>query len=273
MPIIETKDGTTLYVKDWNTSGKRPVVLVHGWPLNADMWEWQAQALAERGHRVIAYDRRGFGRSSQPFDGYDYDTFAADLDTVLQKLDVKDAALVGFSMGGGEVARYLGTFGPKRVNRAVLMGAVTPFLLKTSDHDGAPAEVFAGMIKGIKADRASFFDAFGKGFYGVDKGRDVPQPVLSWTLQMAMMASSRGTTECVKAFGNTDFRKDMAAFTLPTLIQHGDADSIVPIDISARVTAKMIPGAKLEVYAGAPHGLFFTHAGDVNRDLFAFVAG
>lgn len=227
--------------------------------------------LAENGFRVVAYDRRGFGRSSQPWGGYDYDTFADDLATVLNQLDLKDAVLVGFSMGGGEVARYLAKHGTSRIAKAALLGSVTPFLLQTPEHPaGAPESVFAGMIDGIRADRPHFFAEFGKAFYGVGQGRPVSEAVLHWSHGLAMQASPHATTQCVHAFGKTDFRADMAAFQLPTLIVHGDADTIVPLEISAVVASKMIPDAQLKVYAGAPHGLFCTHYQEFNADLLAF---
>lgn len=270
MAFIETRDGTSLYYKDWGAG--RPVVLIHGWPLSADMWEWQMPFLAEQGLRVVAYDRRGFGRSSQPWTGYDYDTFADDLAALLERLDLRDVVLVGFSMGGGEVARYLARHGSARIGKAALLGAVPPYLLKTPEHPqgGAPPELFAGMIEGIKADRPKFFEEFGKNFYGVGGARPVSEAILRWSQGLAMQASSRGTTECVRAFGHTDFRADMAAFTVPTLVAHGDADAIVPLEVSGRVAARMVPGAVLKVYAGAPHGFFCTHRDELNADLLEF---
>ncbi len=271
MPLIETQDGTDLFFRDLGEGA--PVVLIHGWPLNGDMWEYQIGALVEAGFRCIAYDRRGFGQSDQPWNGYDYDTFADDLADLIEVLDLQDVALVGFSMGGGEVARYIGRHGTSRLSKAVLMGAVPPFLLQTPDHpEGAPQAVFDGMIAGIKADRPQFFIEFSKGFFGLPDNK-VSQGILDWTLMHALKASPKGTVDCVTAFGTTDFREDLPKFDIPTLIQHGDADAIVPIAISARKAAEMIPGAVLMEYAGAPHGLFYTHRDAVNADLIAFLKG
>lgn len=271
MAMFKAQDGTEIYYKDWG-SGKT-VVLAHGWPLNADMWEYQMQFLASKGLRCIAYDRRGFGRSSQPWSGNDYDTFAGDLATLMETLDLKDVILAGFSMGGGEVARYLGRHGADRVSKAVLIGAVTPFLLKTADNpQGVDRSVFDGMRAGIAADRPEFFRNFGMRFMGSDRlGSKVSEGALTWTLSMALQASLKSTLDCVTAFSETDFRGDMRAFTMPTLIIHGDADAIVPIDLSGRLAAQMIPGSRLEVYPGAPHGLYFTHNDRMNEDLLAFV--
>jgi pimeloyl-ACP methyl ester carboxylesterase len=271
MPFIRTRDGIDLFYRDWGAGP--PVLLIHGWPLNADMWEHQHALLAEQGFRVIAYDRRGFGRSSQPWTGYDYDTLSDDLGEVIEQLDLCELTLVGFSMGGGEVARYLSRHRFGRVSGTVLIGAVTPFLLNSADNpNGAPASVFEGMMEGIRADRPQFFEAFARAFYGVGgPGPQVSEALLRWSQTLVMQAGMRGTLECVRAFGFTDFRADMAAFTMPTLVIHGDADQIVPIDISGRVAAGMIAGAELKIYDGAPHGLFATHKDELNRDLLAFL--
>jgi non-heme chloroperoxidase len=271
MPFITTRDGAELFYKDWGTG--RPVVLIHGWPLDADMWEYQQPALAASGFRAIAYDRRGFGRSTQTWEGYEYDTFADDLATVLETLDLTDVALVGFSMGGGEIARYLSRHGSARVSRAVLVAAVTPFMLKTVDHpNGADASVFQGMIDGLKEDRARFLADFAKGFFGVTMLSSPASPeLIQWMGNIALMASPKATVDCVKAFGETDFRPDMAAFTMPTLVIHGDDDATVPIDISGREAARAIPGARLEIYEGAPHAIPLTHADRLTRDLLGFL--
>lgn len=271
MASVTTKDGTQLYVNDWGDGA--PVVLIHGWPLNADMWEYQVPALLAAGHRVIAYDRRGFGRSSQPGSGYDYDTFADDLESVLEALNVRGAALVGFSMGGGEVARYLSRHAGAGVSKVVLLGAVPPFLLKTDDNPyAAPIEVFEGMMAAIGEDRPGFLTEFAKGFFGIGTpGIEVSDALLAWSHGLAMQAAGLSTVACVKAFGTTDFRGDVASFTMPTLIQHGDADQIVPIDGSARRMAQLLPDAKLIEYPGAPHALFYTHRKQVNADLIAFL--
>lgn len=273
MATIKTSDGTELYYKDWG-SGK-PIFFSHGWPLNSDMWEYQMEFLASKGLRCIAHDRRGFGRSSQPWTGNNYDTFADDIAALMNALDLKDATLVGFSMGGGDVARYVSRYGSARVAKVALPGAVTPFLLKTETNpNGVDKSVFDGMRAGITADRAEFFNGFGKVFMGADKADSkVSAGALIQTHNMALMASLKSTLDCVVAFSETDFRPDLKALTMPTLILHGDADAIVPIDLTARVAAQMIPGARLEVYGGAPHGFCFTHKDRVNDDLLTFING
>ena len=271
MPRIAAADGTELYVKDWGSG--RPVVLIHGWPLNADSWEHQALHLAQAGHRVVSYDRRGFGRSDQPWSGYDYDTFADDLGSVIDGLGLTDAALVGFSMGGGEVVRYLARHGSANIRKAALIGAVTPYLLQTPDNpDGVPQETFDGMKAQIVADRPAFLEGFLKAFYGQGLLSGVSQGVLDWSSHNAFFASPKATLACVDAFATTDFRPDMAAVTVPTLIVHGTADKVVPIDPTARAAARMIPQAKLIEYDGAPHGLGATHAERLTADLLEFLA-
>ena len=273
MPTLKTGDGASLFYNDW-ASGT-PVVLIHGWPLNADMWEYQAPVLAERGHRVVIYDRRGFGRSDQPWSGYDYDILADDLAALMDHLDLRGAVLVGFSMGGGEVARYLSRHGAGRVSKAVLVSCVTPMLLKTADHpDGVDRSVFDQMVDGLKQDRPTFLATFGKKFYGAGLlNFTVTDGILEWTRGLALQASPKATMDCVRAFSETDFRPDMQAFTVPTLVIHGDADSTVPPDVTGRVAAEMIPGATLMMYPGAPHGLFFTEKDRLAADLTAFIAG
>jgi pimeloyl-ACP methyl ester carboxylesterase len=272
MAMIETDDGTEIYYKDW---GDGPaVVFCHGWPLNADMWEYQMNALAAEGFRCVAYDRRGFGRSDQPWEGYDYDTFAGDLSDVIDALELEDVHLVGFSMGGGEVARYIGRYGSESVAKAVLVSAVTPFLLKSADNpNGVERATFDGMRAGIAADRGQFFADFGKAFTGANRPQSkVSQGMLDWTLHLALQASLKGALDCVNAFSETDFREDLKAFDIPTLVIHGDDDQIVPIDISGRLAAAAIEGAELKVYAGAPHALYFTHREQLSADLLAFFA-
>ncbi|GJE61401.1 alpha/beta fold hydrolase [Methylobacterium trifolii] len=271
MAFIETQDGTRLFYKDWGSG--RPVVLIHGWPLDADMWEYQMPALTEAGFRTIAYDRRGFGRSDQPWSGYDYDTFADDLKAVLDHLDLQEAVLVGFSMGGGEMARYMSRHGGARVSKAVLVSAVTPYLLKAADHpEGVDASVFQGMVDGLKADRPKFLADFSKTFFGAGLfSSPASSEMIQWTGNLAMLASPKATVDCVHAFGETDFRADMAHFKVPTLVIHGDDDQTVPIDISAKAAAAAIADARLVIYDGAPHALPFTHADRLTVDLLAFL--
>lgn len=272
MPFIETNDKTSIYYKDWGSG--RPVVLIHGWPVNAEMWEYQQAALAEAGYRVVAYDRRGFGRSSQPWSGYDYDTMASDLATLMDTLDLRDATLVGFSMGGGEVARYMSKYGAQgRVRSTVLVGAVTPFLLKTDDNpDGVPQEVFDGIVRGIKEDRPAFFRTFAKSFFGVSVIKHpVSAEILEWNQMLTLMASPRATTECVHAWSSTDFRADLKALKVPTLIIHGDSDQTVPKAVSADKAAKLVPHAQVKIYEGGPHGLYVSHKEQLNADLLGFL--
>ena len=270
MPMIKTRDGTHLYVKDWGSG--RPVVLIHGWPLSADSWDDQALALANAGHRVIFYDRRGFGRSDQPWTGYDYDMLADDLADVIAATGAEQPALVGFSMGGGEVARFLSRHGGARA--AVLIASVVPFMLKTDDNpDGVPAAGFDAMKDGLKKDRPKFLAGFMKDFYGVGLvSHPVSDEVVTASAATAMLAGLKGTLDCIDAFGKTDFRRDLPAFTMPTLILHGTGDKTVPIDPSARAAARAIPGSTLIELDGAPHGLLATHKDEVSKALVDFLA-
>jgi non-heme chloroperoxidase len=271
MPYVKAKDGTEIYYYDWGSGA--PVVLIHGWPLTSASWEYQAGFLAENGFRVVAYDRRGFGRSGWPYAGYDYDTLAYDLNTVLETLDLKNAALVGFSMGGGEVARYLATYGAARVAKGVLIGAVTPFLLKTGDNPGGvDREVFDGIVEELKKDRPAFLEKFWPSFYGRTLvHRTVSEPFVGFTQAMAMTASPKATIELVRAWSETDFRVDLAKITVPTLVIHGTSDENVPIEISGRLSAAIIPNAELLEYEGAPHCLLATIPDKVNADLLGFL--
>lgn len=273
MPHVKTKDGTDLYLKDWDGGG-RSVVLIHGWPLSADSWDPQAIALADAGFRVIAYDRRGFGRSSQPWDGYDYDTLADDLAEVMQQTGAdNDASLIGFSMGGGEVARYMSRHDGKGVVSAALIGSVVPSLLQTGDNpDGVPRSQLEQIAEQIEQDRPKFFRAFFKQFFGVGMiSHPVSDDVLHWAWNIAMQASLRSTLECAKAFSFTDFRGDLAAFKIPTLVLHGTADATVPIDATGRRAAAGIANAQLVEYDGAPHGLFATESDRLTKDLLTFL--
>jgi non-heme chloroperoxidase len=272
MGYVTTKDNVKLYVKDYDGGG-RPVILLHGWPLSADSWEDQAVAFAEAGFRVIAYDRRGFGRSEQPWKGYDYDTLTDDLAAVINETGATDAALIGFSMGGGEVARYMSRYEGRNVVQAGLVSSVVPFMLKTPDNpDGTDQSVFDDMTKQMKEDRAKFFAGFFKDFYGVGY---VTQPTSDEVIEaswiVAMQASLKATLDCAKAFSSTDFRSDLPAFRVPTLIIHGTGDKTVPIDAAGRAAAKGIANSRLIEYDGAPHGLLASHKQQVTNDLLAFL--
>jgi pimeloyl-ACP methyl ester carboxylesterase len=271
METVTTSDKTRLYVKDWG-SGK-PVILLHGWPLSADSWDDQAMAIAQAGYRAIAYDRRGFGRSTQPWSGYDYDTLADDLAAVIEQTGSQEVSIVGFSMGGGEVARYLSRHKGKAVIKAALVSSVVPFLLKTNDNPGGTEEaVFEEMANGIKADRAKFFTGFFRNFFGVGMvSHPVSDEVLQWAQALSLQASLKATLACAKSFATTDFRADLAAFKVPTLIIHGADDKTVPIDVSARAAAAGIRQSTLLTYDGAPHGLFATHKDRLTRDLLEFL--
>jgi len=271
MAYITTRDKTKLYVKDWGTG--RPVLLLHGWPLSADSWEDQAVAIAEAGFRVIAYDRRGFGRSDQPWSGYEYNTLADDLADVIAATGAQDAALVGFSMGGGEVARYLSRHAGKGIRQAALISSVVPYMLKTADNPhGVDQAVFDGITAGIKGDRAHFFAEFFKNFYsGGPLTKAASAEVVEWARSVALQASLKATLDCAQAFATTDFRPDLAAFTVPTLIIHGIGDKIVPIDTGGRQAAKGIPQAQFIEYDGAGHGLQATHKDRLTSDLLAFL--
>ena len=271
MNYVTTADKTKLYVKDWGAG--RPIILLHGWPLSADSWDDQAMAIADAGFRVIAYDRRGFGRSSQPWSGYDYNTLSDDLAAVMEETDAQDAVLVGFSMGGGEVARYMSRHGGKGVSKAVLISSVVPYMMKTKDNpEGTEQAVFEGMAKSMNEDRAKFFASFFKDFYGVGiVSHPTSQQVVDWSCSVAMQASLKATLECAKSFTSTDFRPDLAAFKVPTLVIHGTDDKTVPIDAGGRAAAVAIANATLIEYDGAAHGILATHKDQVSRDLLDFI--
>lgn len=271
MTYVTTRDSTKLYVKDWGTG--RPVILIHGWPLSADSWDDQSMAIADAGFRAIAYDRRGFGRSEQPWSGYDYDTFADDLADVIAATGATDATIVGFSMGGGEIARYMSRHGGKNVAQAALISSVVPYMLKTPDNpNGVPQELFDQMTAGMKKDRAHFFAGFFRDFYGVGLvSHPVSDELLENSRNVAMTASLKATLAAAQAFATTDFRADLASFTVPTLIIHGTDDKTVPIDATGREAAKAIPQAKFIEYDGAPHGLFATEKERLTSDLLAFL--
>lgn len=273
MPYIQTDDGTEVYYYDWGTGD--PVVLIHGWPLTSASWEYQANYLADNGCRVIAYDRRGFGRSDWSSSGYDYNTLSADLNVLIEELDLRDVTLVGFSMAGGEVARYLANYGSLRVSRAVLISSVTPYLLKTQDNpDGVDEAVFEGMIQQLEKDRPAFLKEFAAKFYGRTMiSHPVSEPFLEFFQWMALSGSPRATIELVDAWSRTDFRNDLAEIEVPTLIIHGTGDVTVPIGTTARPAAELVRGATLLEYEGEPHGLNATAAQRLNDDLLLFIKG
>ncbi|KAA9000664.1 alpha/beta hydrolase [Affinibrenneria salicis] len=270
MSTFSTQDGTLIYYKDWGTG--KPLLFSHGWPLDADMWDDQMNFLAGQGYRAIAFDRRGFGRSDQPWSGYDYDTFAADINDLIEYLQLDEITLIGFSMGGGDVARYIGHYGSQRVRALALLGAVTPLFIKTADHpEGVEQEVFDQIRQGILRDRAQFISDFAIPFYGLNKGMTVSQGVLSQTLNMALLASLKATHDCVTAFAETDFRADMQKIDVPTLVIHGGSDQVVPFEATGKIAARQIKNARLSLYDGAPHGFTQTHKDKLNNDLLDFV--
>ena len=271
MTYITTSDNTKLYVKDWGTG--RPVILMHGWPLSADSWDEQAMAIADAGFRVISYDRRGFGRSEQPWNGYNYDTLADDLASVIKETEATDATIIGFSMGGGEVARYMSRHNGANVSQAALISSIVPFMLKTDDNpNGTDQAIFEQMSEAMKQDRAKFFAGFFKDFYGVGLiSHPVSDELMEASRNTAMQASLKATLDCAHAFATTDFRSDLKSFSVPTLIIHGTADKTVPSDATARQAAKGIANSKLIEYDGAPHGLFATHKERLTTDLLEFL--
>jgi non-heme chloroperoxidase len=271
MKFIQTADKSKLYVKDWGSG--RPVILMHGWPLSSDSWDDQAMAIANAGYRAISYDRRGFGRSSQPWSGYDYDTLADDLASVIEQTGAQNVTLVGFSMGGGEVARYLSRHAGKGVVKAALIASIVPYMLKTDDNpNGIEPEVFEKMTLAMNEDRAKFFASFFADFFGVGLlTQPVSNELLQWARMVAMQASLKSTLACAKAFATTDFRADLPAFKVPTLIIHGTADKTVPIEASGRAAALGISQSTLVEFEGAPHGLFATAKDRLTSTLLDFI--
>ncbi len=271
MPTITTKDGTEIYYKDWGKG--QPLVFSHGWPLSADAWEDQMIFLAARGYRCIAHDRRGNGRSGQPWDGNDLNTYADDLAELVKALDLREAIHIGHSTGGGEVTRYIGRYGTERVAKAVLIGAIPPLMLKTpANPAGLPIEVFDQLRAGVLADRSQFFKDLSAPFYGANRpGSNVSQGLRDFFWLQGMLAGHKACYDCIKAFSETDLTEDLKRIDVPTLILHGDDDQIVPIVASALLSSKIVKGSILKVYQGAPHGMCSTLKDRVNAELFAFI--
>jgi non-heme chloroperoxidase len=272
MPTITTKDGTQIYYKDWGTG--QPIVFSHGWPLSADAWDDQMMFLASRGYRCIAHDRRGHGRSSQPWDGNDMDTYADDLAELVHALDLDNAIHIGHSTGGGEVARYIGRYGTKRVAKAVLISAVPPLMLKTEKNPGGlPIGVFDSIRAGVLTDRAQYFRDLSLPFYGFNRpGAKISEGLRDSFWLQGMLCGHKAAYDCIRAFSETDLTEDLKRFDIPTLILHGDDDQIVPIGASALLSSKIVKNSTLKIYAGAPHGMPSTLKYRVNEDLLAFAA-
>jgi pimeloyl-ACP methyl ester carboxylesterase len=268
---VQTSNEVSLYLKDYGEG--KPVILIHGWPMSSEQWEYQIEDLVKKNHRVIAYDRRGFGKSSKPWNNYDYDTLADDLHQIIIQLDLNEITLVGFSMGGGEVARYLSRYKEDRIIKAVLVSSVVPFLLKTEDNpDGNPKESSEDMAKALRNDRLGFLKTFGENFFGIGMLHEpMSDDLLEYYKMLCSFASPRATLECATAFATTDFREEIKNIKVPVLIIHGSNDQIVPLEISSAKAAKAIPNNELKVYEDAPHGLFYTHREQLSKDLLHFL--
>jgi len=264
-------DSINLFYQEYGEG--TPVIFIHGWPLNHEMWEYQLAEISKHAIRCIAYDRRGFGKSDRPWQGYDYDTLADDLNELITQLNLSKVVLVGFSMGGGEVARYIGKYGADKIAKVVFISSVTPFRLKTDDNpEGSEKATFDATILKVENDRPAFLMEFGRKFYGLDKVPSAVSPaLLAWNQNLCLMSSAKATVDCVNSFSATDFREDLKKIKIPVLIIHGDADTIVPIDVSGDKTAALIPHAQYIVYKDAPHGLFITEKEKLNKDLIEFI--
>lgn len=276
MKFIESTDKTTgevVKLAYYDYGQGKPVILIHGWPLSKEMWEYQVDDLVAAGLRVIAYDRRGFGQSDKPWNGYNYDTLTDDLRAVIEQLGLTDITLVGFSMGGGEVARYFTRYGGEGIVKAVLVSSIVPYIPKTEDNpDGVPQDALEDLAKNAREDRIGFLDSFGKQFFGVNLiNRPVSTPLLEYYRMLGSLASPRATLECMKAFSYTDFRQDAPAISVPTLIIHGDSDKIVPLETSGEKAAQLVPNNQYVVYEGAPHGLFYTEKTRLSQHLISFI--
>ncbi|MBE9597723.1 alpha/beta fold hydrolase [Pedobacter sp. MC2016-24] len=275
MPYIKknpnNNQSVNLFFEDLGSG--QPVILIHGWPVSHEMWEYQVAAIVNSGYRCIAYDRRGFGQSDKPWSGYDYDTLAADLNDVIEALDLSNVILVGFSMGGGEVARYLGKYGSSKVEKAVFVSSVVPLLLQTEDHEeGVPLEVFDGIIANVQNDRPAFLTDFGKQFFSEGVlNKPVSHEIQQWMHQLAVVGSPKATVDCVRSFSETDFRTDLSTITIPVMIVHGDDDKVVPHKATGELAASLLPNAEYYVIEGAPHGLFVTHKTELNHLLINFL--
>lgn len=276
MSFIKTKsshgvDSANIFYQEYGKG--KPIIFIHGWPLNHEMWEYQMAELPKHNLRCIAYDRRGFGKSDRPWESYDYDTLANDLNDLITQLNLSSVTLVGFSMGGGEVARYIGKYGTDKIEKVVFVSSVTPFRLKTADNpDGAAKETFDATILKIQTDRPALLAEFGKKFYGVDENNEpVSKEILEWNQMLCLNSSAKATVDCVRSFSETDFRDDLKKITIPVLIIHGDKDTIVPTQASGDKTAALLPHATYKIYIGAPHGLFITEKDKLNADLLNFI--
>ena len=275
MPFIKSVQNNNkpvkIYYEDYGKG--KPVVFIHGWPLSGSMWEYQVTQLPQQGLRCITYDRRGFGKSDRPFDGYDYDTLAGDLKSLLEELDITDVTLVGFSMGAGEIAKYFSLYGGKRVSKVVIVSGVTPYMLKTdSNPEGVPQEEFDKMSKAMIEDRPAFMENFNKDFFSMSlTNHPVSDAFLANSLTKVMDASPIATLECAKSFSSTDFRKDVVKINVPTLIIHGNNDKTVPVKPTGEESARLIKGARFIIYEGAPHGLWYTDKDKLNQDLIDFI--